>query len=67
MSEKLEIIRKMLEMQKQFIAKEQAGGLDPKDYYDPESGDDLDGFQAGYDELANKLVDLAHAEKGSKR
>ena len=67
MSEKQEIIRKLLEMQKQFIAKEQAGGLDLKDYYDPESGDDLDGFQASYDELANKLVDLAHAEKGSKR
>ncbi len=67
MSEKQEIIRKMLKMQKQFIAREQTGGLDPKDYYDPESGDDLDGFQASYDELANKLVDLAHAEKGSRR
>lgn len=67
MSEKQEIIRKMLEMQKRFIAKEQAGGLDPRDYYDPESGDDLDGYQASYDELANRLVELAHAEQGSKR
>ena len=67
MSEKQEIIQKLLEMQKQFIAREQAGGLDPKDYYDPESGGDLEGYDANYTELANKLVEMAHEEKGSKR
>ena len=67
MSEKQEIIQKLLEMQKQFIAREQAGGLDPKDYYDPDSGGDLEGYQSNYTELANKLVEMAHEEKGSRR
>ena len=67
MSEKQEIIQQLLEMQKKFIAREQAGGLDPKDYYDPDSGGDLDGYQSNYAELANKLVEMAHEEKGSRR
>ncbi len=67
MSDKQEIIQKLLEMQKKFIAREQAGGLDPQDYYDPDTGGDLEGYQASYTELANKLVDMAHEEKGSRR
>lgn len=67
MSEKQKIIQEMLEMQKQFIAKEQAEGIDPEEYYSPQEGEALDGYQARYNELANRLVDLSHAEKGSSR
>ena len=35
MSEKQELIRKMLKMQKDFIAQEHQGGVDPKDYFAP--------------------------------
>ncbi len=67
MSEKQEIIRQILALQKKFIAREQAGGLEPKAYYDPESGSELDGYEASFNELANRLVDIAHEEKGSRR
>ena len=67
MSEKQEIIRQLLAMQKKFIAREQSGDLEPKDYYDPEANSELDGYQSTYTELANRLVDMAHEEKGSNR
>ena len=67
MSEKHELIRKMLQMQKDFIAQEQQGGIDPKDYFSPEGGHPLSGFRESYSDLATQLVDLAHEEKGSKR
>ncbi len=67
MSDKAEMIKKMLEMQKKFIAYEQANGVEPKDYYAPESGHELDGFRQEYMDLAMKVVDAAHADKGSHR
>ncbi len=67
MSEKQEIIRKMLDMQKKFIDYEHANGVDPKDYFAPDAGHDLDGYRQQYQELATRLVDMAHAEKGSRR
>ena len=67
MSEKQEIIQKMLEMQKKFIHYEQTNGVDPKDYFAPDSGHELDGYRQEYQELATKLVDMAHEEKGSRR
>ena len=67
MSEKQELIRKMLKMQKDFIVQEQQGGIDPKDYFAPEGGHPLSGFRESYADLAAQLVDLAHEEKGSKR
>jgi hypothetical protein len=65
MSEKAEMIKKMLELQKKFIAYEQQNGVDPKDYYVPESGHVLAGYRQEYRDLAMKVVELAHAEKGS--
>ena len=41
MSEKQEIIKQMLEMQKQFIAYEQQNGVDPGDYFNPAAGHEL--------------------------
>jgi len=67
MSEKRELIEKMLKMQKDFIAQEHEGGIDPKDYFAPESGHPLSGYRETYADLATQVVDLAHAEKGSKR
>ena len=67
MSEKQELIRKMLKMQKDFIAKEHQGGIDPKDYFAPESGHPLSGYPESYADIATQVVDLAHEEKGSKR
>lgn len=67
MSEKTKLIKAMLEMQKKFIAYEQKNGVDPKDYYVPESGHLLDGYRQQYNDMAMKLVDMAHEEKGSHR
>ena len=67
MSEKQKLISEMLEMQKKFIQREQASGVDSEEYYNPEEGSELDGYQAKYTEMANRLLELAHAEKGSHR
>lgn len=67
MSDKKELIKKMLQMQKDFIAEEHKGGIDPKDYFAPQDGHPLLGYRESYEELATEVVDLAHAEKGSKR
>lgn len=67
MSDKQEIIQKMLDMQKKFIDYEQSNGVNPEDYFNPASGHELDGYRQQYQELANQLVDIAHEEKGSKR
>ena len=67
MNEKKELIRKMLEMQKQFMAQEHDGGIDPKDYFNPKDDHELSGYRESYEELATKVINLAHEEKGSKR
>lgn len=67
MSEKQDLIKRMLELQKKFIAFEQQNGIDGFDYYSPDSGHELEGYRQEYAELANKVVDLAHAEAGSSR
>ena len=67
MSEKQELIAKMLEMQKKFMDFEQANGVEMEDYFAAEEGHLLDGFRQEYMDMANKLVDMAHAEKGSHR
>ncbi len=67
MSEKRELINKMLEMQKKFIEYEHQHGLDPKDYYAPESGHPLTGYRDDYMSTAMNVIDLAHAEVGSHR
>ena len=67
MSEKQEIIKKLMEMQKKFIDYEHENGVEMKDYFVPEEGHPLYNFRQEYMDLANKLVDMAHAEKGSHR
>ncbi|QKT04049.1 hypothetical protein HUS23_09580 [Ectothiorhodospiraceae bacterium 2226] len=66
MSEKQELIKKMLEMQKRFIAYEQEHGLDPEEYYVPAENHPLHNYRQEYKEAAMRVVELAHAEKGSR-
>ena len=67
MTEKQEIIKQMLDLQHKFIELEQRGEFSTEEYYDPEGDTELARHKRNFDELATKLVDLAHAEKGSKR
>lgn len=67
MTEKQKLIKKMLEMQKKFIAYEQENGLEPGEYFNPPKGHLLENYKEEYDKLATQLVDLAHKEKGSRR
>lgn len=67
MSDKQAMIQELIEMQKKFVAYEQANGVDPEDYYNPESGHALDGYKEKYHDLAMKLMETAHAEVGSSR
>lgn len=67
MSSKREKIEKMLEMQKKFIEYEHQNGLDPKDYYAPESDHPLYGFRDEYRDTAMEVVEMAHSEAGSHR
>ncbi|MDX9766215.1 MAG: hypothetical protein RBT51_02645 [Ectothiorhodospiraceae bacterium] len=67
MSNKQEMIKQMLEMQKQFIAYEHANGLDPKDYYVAPEGHPLHQYRQKYMDMAMKVVEMAHQEKGSVR
>jgi hypothetical protein len=66
MSSKADKIAKLIEMQKKFIEYEQANGVDPKDYYAPESGHTLDGYRQEYRDLAMDVLEEAHKEVGSK-
>lgn len=65
MTERHEIIRQMLEMQRKFIGVEQKGGFVVSEYYAADS--ELANYKVQYNDLATRLVDLAHAEKGSHR
>jgi hypothetical protein len=67
MSDKQELINKLLEMQKKFIDYEKENGVEMKDYFAAEDGHPLKGFRQEYMDMANKLVDMAHEEKGSHR
>ena len=64
--EKQELIDKMLEMQKQFIAYEHENGVTGKDYWASEEGL-LANSRHEYSEMAPRVVALAHAIVGSSR
>ena len=67
MSDKAAKIKEMIEMQKKFIDYEHQNGVEMEDYFVGEEGHPLHNFRQDYMDLANKLVDMAHAEKGSHR
>lgn len=67
MSDKRELIEKMLEMQKQFIEYEQTHGVEPEEYWAEQEGHPLHQYREEYMEMAREVIDLAHEEKGSSR
>jgi hypothetical protein len=67
MGEKQDIIKEMLSIQHQFIAIEQNGEFNLEEYYDNEGDSNIAKIKNRYNDLSIKLIDLAHAEKGSQR
>ena len=67
MSEKQEIIKQIMELQREFIELEQNGQFSAEQYSDSEGDSELAVNKRKHEELATKLVDLAHEEKGSHR
>ena len=67
MSEKQEIIQQMMDLQHKFIDLEHKGEFSAEEYYDSDGDTELARHKRSFEELATKLIDLAHAEKGSKR
>lgn len=65
MSEKQDLINKMLEMQKKFITYEQENGVEMEDYFVGEEGHPLYHYRQEYMEMAMKLVEISHKEIGS--
>ena len=64
--EKQELIDKMLEMQKQFIDLEHEKGVTGKDYWASEEGL-LANYRQEYQDMATRVVDIAHEIVGSSR
>jgi len=64
--ERQELISKMIEMQKQFIAYEHENGVSGKDYWASSEGL-LANYRQDYTDMANRVVDLAHQIVGSSR
>ncbi len=64
--ERQDLIDKMLEMQKQFIDLEHENGITGKDYWASEEGL-LANYRHEYQEMASRVVDLAHEIVGSSR
>ena len=62
MSEKNDLIKEMLEMQKMFQDYETANGVDPEEYYVPPAGSKLEGYREKYHELAAKVREIASEE-----
>lgn len=67
MSEKAKLIKEMIAMQKKFMEQEHKQGVTQEEYFTPPAGHVLDGYRQKYAEMATKVVDLAHSEKGSHR
>ena len=63
-AEKAKLIEEMLELQKQFIAREHDGGISGKDYYYSQEGL-LQDYRQVYMEKAMRVVELSHQIVGS--
>jgi len=66
-SEKQKLIQSLIEMQKKFISCERDQGIELKDYFAPDDEHLLAGYVQEHADLANRIVDMAHEEKASKR
>lgn len=66
-TEKQRIIAEMLKMQRKFMEQEKSGEIDSQNYWSDEETHTAKAYKEKYDQLASKLLDLAHEEKGSSR
>ncbi len=66
MKEKSELIGKLLEMQKEFIAYEHQNGITGKDYWASKDGLLAD-YREKYNDMSQRLVDVSHELIGSSR
>lgn len=67
MSEKQEMIKKILEMQRKFIEYDHAHGVSMEEYFTPSADSPLKDYREEYMSTALKVVDIAHSERGSHR
>jgi len=67
MSDKQAKIKQMLEMQKMFVAYEHEHGVTAEDYYVAPESHPLYQYREKYQELADEVCNMAHADKGSHR
>lgn len=65
MSEKQDLIKKMLEMQHMFMKYEREHGVSQEEYYSAPEDHPLHGFRQEYRDIAMKVMELAHKDKGS--
>ena len=65
--DKQDKIKKLLEMQKKFIALDREQGVEASEYFAPDDDSEISGFREEYRDLAMDIVDIAHKEKGSKK
>lgn len=66
-NEKQKIIDQMLKMQKEFMEYEKSGEINSQNYWADDETHPAKAYKQKYDQLASKLLDLAHQEKGSAR
>ncbi len=67
MSDKQAKIKKMVEMQAKFAAYEKKNGVTAEEYFATPEGHELAGYRQEYQELADDVINMAHADKGSVR
>ena len=67
MSEKQELIARMIELQGKFIELEHAQGVTGKDYWGSPEGSFLNDYRKEYADIANRVVNMAHEQVGSIR
>ena len=63
LAEKQDLIKKMIELQKQFMDIEHEKGISGKDYFYAQEGL-LKDYRETFQDMANRVVDLAHEING---
>lgn len=66
MSEKQEMIKRMLELQHKFVQYDHEKGVGMEEYFTPSDDSPIKDYRQEYRDLAMKVVELAHKEKGSQ-
>lgn len=66
MSEKQEMIKRMLELQHKFVQYDHEKGVSMEEYFTPSDDSPIKDYRQEYRDLAMKVVELAHKEKGSQ-